>query len=142
MIKPSPPETMRRVTSSEPPKPSAAERGAALMARMKELGVKGRDLARHAGISPTTMYAAFKGDASPETLAAIEDALNDAAEDPANFREHPREVQKLGEGLIEFEISLGAADVKVVVRGAMKDAAELEARALDALRHLKASESD
>lgn len=143
MLKPVPAETMPRVTSSQTPERSDAERGAALQARMEAQGLNKVQLAKLAGrISRGTLDKVFAGTASGPKMQAVEDALAYHEENPGDVPEGIQQATELGEGLIEFEISLGAADVKVVVRGSKEDADILEERALHALRALRADGMD
>ena len=119
------------------PTPNEA-RGAEIEARMKADGIKLARLARLAGgISRTTVYAAFRGEASDETMTALEEALDYAAENPGDVPEQAGAVQKVGDQMVEFEVNIDAIGVRVVVRGPIENAAMLEAEAAKLIRDMR-----
>jgi predicted transcriptional regulator len=108
--------------------------------RMESLGLNPTELARLAGLSRTTVYKALDGEETKvATRRAIENALAFAGENPADVAAQPGAVQQLPDdgGMIEFEVNVDAIGVRVVVRGAMANAEELEQQAAKLIRDMR-----
>jgi hypothetical protein len=117
---------------------SRAARGAEIGRRI-EAAPHGRlsQVARTAGVSRQTIHAAIKGGASADTYDRVEAAL-DALEHPEDVPEQPEAAVQLGGDLIELEVnSEPGGPWRIVVRGPVSSAEELERQAAAIIRQLR-----
>jgi hypothetical protein len=111
-------------------------RGQAIGRRMRAIGMNPMDLAGEAGRNRSLLYRVLKDEANvrDDSYRAFELAL-DRIE-----REHghggPDAVLSTEQGLIEFEVT-GDFGVRVVVKGPIENAAELEASVARLIRDIR-----
>jgi hypothetical protein len=95
-------------------------------------------LARAAGVSYQTWRNVVTGKSRKvATIESFEAALRDLVEHPEDIAEEPTHAVSSPEGLMEFEVT-GDFGVRVVVRGPVGNADELEAAAAKILRDMRA----
>lgn len=116
---------------------SRAKRGELIEDRRLHLQVPKRRLAELADISPGTMYAAIAGTASEGTYDDLEDVLDTLEANPDEIERNPVAIQSTDEGLIEFELTGVYGVERVVVRGPVANAEELEHAAARIIRDLR-----
>ena len=109
-------------------RPMKEDRGAAIGRRMKEAGMGPTDLAEYAKVSRGLVYRVL-GDREgvrDNSYTRLEHALDDFERDTGMDEGAPAAVMSTEEGLVEFEVT-GDFGVRVVVKGPVRDAMELEA---------------
>lgn len=123
--------------NNDTPADAKKARGAEIERRLAR-GPHGRriEVARRAGLSRQTVDNAINGVAAPKTYDKIEAAL-DAIEHPADVPDQPGAVAHGDEGLVEFEVNVDAIGVRVVVRGPVANAADLERQAAAIIRDIR-----
>ena len=116
-----------------------SEEGNRVRERRERLGMSKSDLAAEAKVNRNTLAAIEAGDSfNRTTLAKIERALDALEEEAGIGSPEPRQVG--GEDLIEFRLS-GNFGVDVVVKGPIKDRAELESAVAHLIREMRGEPS-
>lgn len=106
------------------------QRGAEIRRRMDALRIGLVELATEAGVARNSVFNATKGTASEKTMRRVEAAL-DALETGV-----PDVVAVAPEGTVEFTI-VADDDIRVVVKGAVADVAELERQVVRLVQDLR-----
>ena len=113
-----------------------SEEGDRVRARRERLGMSKSDLAAEAKVNRNTLAAIEAGESfNRTTLAKIERALTVLEEEAGIDSPEPRRAPG-GEDLIEFRLS-GNFGVDVVVKGPIRDRAELEAAVAHLIREMR-----
>jgi transcriptional regulator with XRE-family HTH domain len=129
-----------------PPSSGNKSRGAKIERRMEALTMTVADLAREAGeqgrdMSRKTVYRAFAGEpeVTDRTYKRLENALTRLEQDSGEGS--PDAILSTEQGLIEFEVT-GDFGVRVVVKGPIENAAELEKSVARLIRDIRDTPKD
>lgn len=87
-----------------------------------------------------TWYSTLAGESPIETVERFEQALDDLIAHPDDVAEEPTHVTSTPEGLMEFEVT-GDFGVRVVVRGPVSNAEELERAAAKIIRDIRGTQA-
>lgn len=107
--------------------PSRAERGQQLQAWLKANKVSKSRIARHAGITRESVYAAIRGEAKEGTYERLEAARAHIEQYPDDEPDEPRAVVSTKEGIIEVELTDVYGVGRIAVRGPVGNTDEMEA---------------
>lgn len=116
-------------------------RGGAIKRRMEALGMGAGDLAQEAGISRGQVYRVFRDENNlrEQSYTACERALERIEHEHGHGA--PEAVISTERGLIEFEVT-GDFGVRVVVKGPIENADELEASVARLIRDIRANRTE
>lgn len=127
------------VSAPDTPSQTAREWGAALKARASASPLTIKTIGRLASVSRGTVYSVFNGEAPVDTMRAVQEALDFAEANPGDVPEQAGAIQRVGDQIIEFEVNVDAIGVRVVVRGPIENAEQLEAQAAKLIRDMRAT---
>lgn len=130
------PEARRAATLSPVIGDSEERRGQVVDRRMRNLGMKAKDLAAVAGASRSLLYRVLRDDdgVREESYRLFERTLDRIEHEHGHGG--PDVVASTEQGLIEFEVS-GDFGVRVVVKGPIENAAQLEEQVARLIRDIR-----
>lgn len=133
------PATLRPV-----PDPTPSKYPSPLYAQAMDLGLNPTVLRRMTGLSRTTIYEVFKEtEGTEESAGKIAEAIAFARENPGDIDSQPGAVMQADDGsIIEFEVNVDAIGVRVVVRGPIENAEQLEQQAAKLIRDMRTGRDD
>jgi transcriptional regulator with XRE-family HTH domain len=118
-----------------------AETGNDVQRRRMRLGLSIKDLAERAGIDRGSLSALEKGTSTVRlsTVGSVLRALEDLEAEYGYDDEEPQPEDSAGSDLVEFEVA-GNFGVRVVVKGPVRDRAELEESVLRLISRMQQAE--